>query len=172
MDSSRYTASLNAARRNGILLGILALGIGVGIAFLTARQLVKQVNSVLVAVNRVAQGDLSVEIVVEGGDEISQLAKATNQMRNKLHAMASEVRAHADAVNQAAQEITAAVESQAATSTEMSSSVAEITSTMEEFSAHQPRLPTIPNQSWILPIRPWTAVVRLRINAIGIGKNG
>lgn len=135
MDSSRYTASLNAARRNGILLGILALGIGVGIAFLTARQLVKQVNSVLVAVNRVAQGDLSVEIVVEGGDEISQLAKATNLMRNKLHAMASEVRAHADAVNHAALEITAAVESQAATSTEMSSSVAEITSTMEEFSA-------------------------------------
>jgi methyl-accepting chemotaxis protein len=135
MNSSSYQSALNAARRNGILLGLLALSIGIVIAFITAKQLVNQVNAVLVAVNRVAQGDLSVEIAVEGNDELSQLAKATNEMRNKLHEMASEVRTHADAVNRAAQEITAAVESQAATSTEMSASVAEITSTMEEFSA-------------------------------------
>lgn len=135
MNSSSYEAALNAARRNGILLGLLALGIGTGIAFFAARHLVGQVSKVLMAVNRVAEGDLSVEIVVDGSDEISQLARATNEMRTKLHAMASEVRDHADAVNRAAQEIAGAVESQAATSTEMSSSVAEITSTMEEFSA-------------------------------------
>ena len=135
MNSSSYQSALNAARRNGILLGILALAIGVGIAVVAARHLVGQVNGILLAVNRVAEGDLSVEITVDGNDEISQLARATNQMRIKLHEMASEVRAHADAVNRAAQEITAAVESQAATSTEMSASVAEITSTMEEFSA-------------------------------------
>ena len=135
MNSSSYQSALNDARRNGVLLGILALAIGVGIAIVAARHLVGQVNGILGAVNRVAEGDLSVEISVDGNDELSQLAKATNNMRIKLHEMASEVRSHADAVNRAAQEITAAVESQAATSTEMSASVAEITSTMEEFSA-------------------------------------
>ena len=135
MDSSRYQSSLSAARRNGLLLGLVAMAIGVGIALLTSRQIVLQVSRVLAAVNRVAQGDLSVQISAEGGDEISQLAKATEDMRQKLHALASEVRDHAEKVNRAALEITGAVESQAATSTEMSSSVAEITSTMEEFSA-------------------------------------
>ncbi len=135
MNTSSYDSALNAARRNGILLGLLALAIGVVIAIVASRNLVKQLNVVLAGVNRVAQGDLSDEIHIDGGDEISLLARATNNMRKKLHELASEVRANADAVNRAAQEITAAVESQAATSTEMSASVAEITSTMEEFSA-------------------------------------
>jgi methyl-accepting chemotaxis protein len=135
MDSSSYFTALSEARRNGVLLGLLALTVGIVFAILTARKLVSQVNAVLKGVNSVAKGDLTVEIVVEGRDEISQLAKATNEMRHKLHALASEVRDNADDVNKAAQEITSAVESQAATTTEMSSSVAEITSTMEEFSA-------------------------------------
>lgn len=135
MDSSSYRASLNAARRNGLLLGLLALGIGFAIAIVTARYLVKRINTVVEAVNRVAQGDLSVEITADGSDEISQLAMATREMRIKLHSLANDVRTHAIAVHNAAQEIAGAVENQAATSTEMSSSVAEITSTMEEFSA-------------------------------------
>jgi len=135
MNSSSYQAALNDARRNGMLLGVLALAVGVVIAIVAARQLVGQVNAILVAINRVAQGDLSSSIVVDGDDELCQLAMATNSMRDKLHLMASDVRFHADAVNRAVLEITAAVESQAATSTEMSASVAEITSTMEEFSA-------------------------------------
>lgn len=68
MNSSSYQSAMNAARRNGILLGLLALGIGTGIAFFAARHLVGQVSNVLMAVNRVAEGDLSVEIVVDGSD--------------------------------------------------------------------------------------------------------
>ncbi len=135
INSSGYSASLSAARTNGIIIGFLAMLIGIVIAMLTARHLVGQVNRVLAAVNLVAEGDLSVEINVDGNDEICQLGRATNLMRLKLHDMASEVRAKAEAVNSAAQEIAASVESQAAATTEMSSSVAEITSTMEEFSA-------------------------------------
>ncbi|HOC58646.1 MAG TPA: cache domain-containing protein [Smithellaceae bacterium] len=135
MNDSDYRASLSAARRNGILLGLLALGIGLAIAFLTARQMVSRINKVVEGVHRIAQGDLSAPIVAEGNDEVGKLALVACEMRKNLHALASDVRSHAAAVHHAAREIAQSVESQAATSMETSSSVAEITSTMEEFSA-------------------------------------
>ena len=135
MENSSYLKALNRAKINGVLLGILAIAIGFAIAIVAARQLTSRINSVVSALNQVAAGDLAVEIAVDGEDEVGQLAKATADMRSKLHSLATQVKAHATAVHDAVQEIAASVENQAATSTEMSSSVAEITSTMEEFSA-------------------------------------
>ena len=135
MDRSAYQASLAAARNDAILVGALSLALGLALAMYTARQLVGRINAVVAGVNRVAQGDLSVDIAVDGNDEIGELARATQEMRKRLHDLAAEVGSHAAAVQAAAQEIAAAVDNQAATSTQMSSSVAEITATMEELSA-------------------------------------
>ena len=135
MDSSSYQATLSKARSNALMVGILAILVGLGLAMLIARHLVHRIATVVEGVNRVAQGDLSADIPLEGSDEIADLARATREMRRKLHDLAAEVGANAAKVHAAAQEIAGAVEGQAATSTEMSSSVAEITSTMEELSA-------------------------------------
>ena len=135
MDTSSYEATLASARTNAIIIGLLSILFGLVLAMLVARHLVSRINIVVAGVNRVAQGDLSVDIPLEGRDEIADLARATREMRCKLNALAAEVGANAAKVHAAAQEITGAVEGQAATSTEMSSSVAEITSTMEELSA-------------------------------------
>ena len=135
MDSSRYQTMLAAARTSSIIVGVLAIALGLLLAMLIARHLVNRINIVVEGVNRVAQGDLSVDIALDGSDEITDLARATHEMRRKLHDLAAEVGANAARVYSAAQEIASAVEGQAATSTEMSSSVAEITSTMEELSA-------------------------------------
>ncbi|HEX5394617.1 MAG TPA: methyl-accepting chemotaxis protein [Rhodocyclaceae bacterium] len=135
MDGSRYQASLASARNTSLLVGFLSLVAGLALAMFMARHLVRRIDAVVQAVDRVAQGDLSEDVAEDGDDEIGKLARATRQMRRKLHDLAAEVGSHAAAVHAAAQEIAGAVESQAATSTEMSSSVAEITSTMEELSA-------------------------------------
>lgn len=135
MNTSMYQASLTAARTNAILVGAVSLLIGLFLAMLTARHLVQRIQALADGVNRVAHGNLMIDIQADGRDEIGDLARATQEMRVRLHDMAAEVGGHAVAVHAAAQEIAGAVESQAATSTEMSSSVAEITSTMEELSA-------------------------------------
>lgn len=135
MDSSRYQDMLNSSLMTALLLGLLAMLGGALLSIVIAKQMTKRIQDLVVGVNRVAQGDLSVEITVVGNDEIAELAKATRDMREKLHALATQVRHNAILVLSAAQEITGAVEGQAATSSEMSSSVAEITSTMEELSA-------------------------------------
>lgn len=135
MDSSTYQATLDASRTTAVVVGIIAILLGLVLAMLIARHLVGRIETVVTGVNRVAHGDLSSEIIVAGKDEVAALAEATREMQDKLRALVAEVGANAAKVHAAAQEITGAVEGQAATSTEMSSSVAEITSTMEELSA-------------------------------------
>lgn len=135
MDRSHYLNSFQRARNTSILVGLLALVAGLGLALLTARGLTRRIGALMEGVRHVAKGDLTVRITADGQDELGDLARAAMDMREQLHELALEVRAHAQAVHAAAQEIAGAVEGQAATSSEMSASVAEITSTMEELSA-------------------------------------
>jgi len=155
MDRSAYQATLAGARNTAYVVGILALGLGLALALLTARHLTRRIGVVIAGVNKVAQGDLTVNIGRDGNDEIGQLAGAAQEMRRQLHQLAAKVGSHALTVNAAAEEIAAAVENQAATSTEMSASVAEITSTMEELSAsstqiaeHSKAVVDIANHTW------------------------
>ncbi|MBF0339409.1 MAG: methyl-accepting chemotaxis protein [Magnetococcales bacterium] len=135
MESTVYLESLKSARIGSLALGGLSILLGLLLAMLTARHLVKRIDTVVTRVNRVAAGDLTADIPLDGSDEIADLARATGEMRLKLHELASQVGAHAIQAHRAAREIADAVAGQATTSTQMSSSVAEITSTMEEFSA-------------------------------------
>lgn len=135
MDTRSYQSTFVTARNVALVVGVMSLVLGLLLSMLTARHIVSRIRVVGEGVNRVAQGDLSADIPLDGRDEIADLARATHDMRKRLHDLAAEVGEHASAVYAAAREITGAVESQAATSTEMSSSVAEITSTMEELSA-------------------------------------
>jgi methyl-accepting chemotaxis protein len=135
MDSTNYQKTLSSVRTNAVLIALLSIVCGLVLAMLLANHMTRRINTVVGAVNRVAKGDLSVAVSLDGRDEIAALARATDEMRRKLHELAAAVGANASRVYAAAQEIADAVGGQAATSTEMSSSVAEITSTMEELSA-------------------------------------
>ncbi|MBF0273560.1 MAG: methyl-accepting chemotaxis protein [Magnetococcales bacterium] len=135
MDNVTYHAALHSARLTALGVGVLSILVGLILTMVIARHLVQRIDTVVAGVNRVAAGDLTVEIALDGSDEITQLSRATGEMRLKLHELASEVGARAIQVHKAAKEIADAVASQATTSTQMSSSVAEITSTMEELSA-------------------------------------
>jgi len=135
MDSSAYQAALDTARDNAYRTGVLALLFGLALSLIIARGLTRRIGTIAVGVNRVAEGDLTFDIAVDGRDEIGMLGAAAQQMRTQLHQIAAQVLEHAGAVHNAAREIAGAVDSQAATSSQMSSSVAEITSTVEELSA-------------------------------------
>ncbi len=155
MDRSAYQATLAGARNTAYVVGILSLGLGLVLAMVTARHLTRRLGVVMDAVDRVAEGDLTVEIERDGNDEIGQLAGAAQEMRRQLHQLAAKVGSHAVTVNAAAGEIAVAVENQAATSSQMSASVAEITSTMEELSAsstqiaeHSKSVVDIANHTW------------------------
>jgi len=117
------------------LIGALMLLFSLMIAILTARVLARRILRVSDGLNRVAGGNLTGEIELQGRDELAELAQVTNRMRHRLHGLVSQVEADAASVLTAAREISQAVDGQAATSSQMSTSVSEITSTMEELSA-------------------------------------
>jgi methyl-accepting chemotaxis protein len=155
MNRSDYQATLTNSRNTAYVIGILSMALGLGLAMLTARALTRRISAVIDGVNRVAQGDLTMNIERDGNDEIGQLASAAQQMRRQLHELAAKVGTHALTVNTAAKEIATAVSNQATTSSEMSASVAEITSTMEELSAsstqiaeHSKSVVDIANHTW------------------------
>ncbi|MBF0296881.1 MAG: methyl-accepting chemotaxis protein [Magnetococcales bacterium] len=135
MDSSPYQASLKTARTSAISIGIGAMLFGMLLAMLLARHINRRIHTVMHGVNQVAAGDLGGTIPLTGNDEITILARATEEMRRKLHDLAAAVGDNASKLHAAAQEITSATTGEAATSSELSASVAEITSTMEELSA-------------------------------------
>lgn len=135
IDTSAFVGARFDARRNAILVGLLSIVFGLLLAILLARHLGRRINTVIAGVDRIAEGDLSADIPLEGRDEIACLAQAASKMRGKLHSLVTEVSVNAAKVLSASEEILGAVEGQASTSSEMSSSVAEITSTMEELSA-------------------------------------
>jgi methyl-accepting chemotaxis protein len=135
MDNSHNQQVLASARNHSLMVSVFILLAGLLGSWFTANYFIRRIKSVVDSVNQIAQGDLSQSIHSDGSDELAELARATNRMREQLRIMATDVSNHAKSVQAAALEINTAVESQAATSSEMSSSVAEITSTMEELSA-------------------------------------
>ncbi|MEI6412915.1 MAG: cache domain-containing protein, partial [Pseudomonadota bacterium] len=134
-DRSYYKTAIETLRDTTYKLGFAALVLGLLLAWLTSRGLARRIGAVSAGVQRIAQGDLTVQVAVTGQDEIGQLASATQTMQRQLHDLVARMRDNALLVQSAAREIAASVENQAATSSEMSASVAEITATMEEFSA-------------------------------------
>ena len=135
MDRSHYLASINKSKSTAIVVGLLAVLFGVLLSFLSAKTIVRRIKKVILILNQIADGDLTVAINNSSKDEIGQLANAAGQMQLQLSQVVDKVHEHAQSVYTAAQQISSEVGGQASTSSELSASVTEITSTMEELSA-------------------------------------
>jgi len=135
MDRSHYLNTINKSKSTAMIVGLLALLFGVLLSFLSAKTIVRRIKKVIVILNQIAGGDLTVSVTNVSKDEIGQLAQAAKQMQQQLSQVVDNVHHHADSVYSASQQISSEVGGQAATSSELSASVTEITSTMEELSA-------------------------------------
>ncbi|MBK1646644.1 methyl-accepting chemotaxis protein [Thiocapsa imhoffii] len=135
IDRSPYVAALNQTTMQAAIIGLLVALFSIGIALVTAQAITRRIGQLTDEINRVANGDLSGGSVIDGRDELAQLAHVIEEMRGHLNELVAGVASNASSVHAASREIARAVDGQAATSSEMSASVAEITSTMEELSA-------------------------------------
>jgi len=94
-------------QRNLIVWGIFAVIIGIIMAFVIARALIKPIVKSVGFANTMSQGDFTASLDIDQNDEIGTLAKALNAMTIRLNKMFSE--------------IAEGVKSLAASSTELSS---------------------------------------------------
>ena len=135
MDRTPYVAALTKTTIQASVIGFLVALFSIGIALVTARAIAKRIGRLAKEIARVSDGDLSGGAVIDGRDELADLARVIDGMRCHLNALVAGVEDSASKVHAASREIAGAVDGQAATSSQMSASVAEITSTMEELSA-------------------------------------
>lgn len=135
MDRSPYVAVLEKTRVQAMIIGVLVALFSIGISLITAGAITKRIHRLANEIDRVTNGDLSGGGAIDGKDELADLARTLDGMREHLNALVTGVETTALSVHAASREIAQAVDGQAATSSQMSASVAEITSTMEELSA-------------------------------------
>jgi signal transduction histidine kinase len=80
-------ASIANYRALSIGCTIAALLLGAVIASLLARRMVQPIAAASSAAGRIAEGELDVEIIQAGGDELGQLLEAMARMRDKIRGM-------------------------------------------------------------------------------------
>ena len=132
------TAAYVDARNLMLVIGAVATLIAILLGYLITRSLIRQLGGepayAAEVVQRVARGDLSVEVVTREGDTTSMLA-AVRTMTTTLAQIISDVRSSADGLASASEEVSATAQSMSQASTEQAASVEETSASIEEMSA-------------------------------------
>jgi methyl-accepting chemotaxis protein len=108
---------------------IVSAAIGIITILLVSRAISSRLNQIVEVANEISNGNLDVELVqTSDKDEITDLSKAIDTMKNQLRSMIQEISAVSSAVNDRSGELTLA-------SMEVKAASQQVASTMEELSA-------------------------------------
>ncbi|MRV71864.1 HAMP domain-containing protein [Duganella sp. FT92W] len=120
-------------------LGAIAIALGVVAALIITRSITGPLSGAVEVAKRVAGGELTSQVTVEGQDETSELLQALREMNDSLVRTVSEVRSSTETITVASQEIASGnadlssrTESQASSLEETASSMEELTSTVKQ----------------------------------------
>jgi methyl-accepting chemotaxis protein len=129
----------DAARKWIIGLLVAIVVIAFALAAAVARAISRPLNEAVSVAERVAQGDLTVEIQSHSKDETGMLMHSLRAMNDSLHKIVCEVRTGTDAITTASQEIatgnldlSSRTEQQAGSLEETASAMEELTSTVKQ----------------------------------------
>jgi methyl-accepting chemotaxis protein len=120
-------------------IGGVAVAIGVGCALVITRSITQPLAGAVEVAKKVAGGELTSQVFVEGHDETSELLQALKDMNESLAKTVGDVRSGTETITVASQEIASGnadlssrTESQASSLEETASSMEELTSTVKQ----------------------------------------
>ncbi|SFL92299.1 methyl-accepting chemotaxis protein [Rugamonas rubra] len=120
-------------------LGAVAVALGVACAFVITRSITGPLSGAVEVAQKVAGGELTSHVVVEGKDETSELLQALKDMNDSLAKTVGDVRAGTETITVASREIASGnadlssrTESQASSLEQTASSMEELTSTVKQ----------------------------------------
>jgi methyl-accepting chemotaxis protein len=136
------TKEAEQAQRTGevTMYVLLAVGLSIGILFAwwitfsLTRQLGGEPGYAAEIMNKVAEGDLRVDVRTRSGDETSMLFALKN-MKEKITQVVGEVRASAEALSSASEEVSATAQSMSQGASEQAASVEETSASVEQMTA-------------------------------------
>ncbi len=114
-----------------IFSALLALTCG----FLITRSITQPLNQAVAINNRLAEGDLSVDITVDSKDEIGVMLTAMKTMVARLRSVMQDVRLAADQVAAGSHQLSSTSQDVSQGASEQAASVEEISSSMEELAS-------------------------------------
>ncbi len=120
-------------------LGAAAIALGLGAGLIITRSITVPLKGAVEVAQRVAGGELTSQVTVEGQDETSELLQALREMNDSLVRTVSDVRSSTETITVASQEIASGnadlssrTETQASSLEETASSMEQLTSTVKQ----------------------------------------
>lgn len=127
-------AAIRTTQITVLLLGIVVVCLGIFLTVMFTRSLVHLLREALNAANKVAEGDLSVNVEVSRNDEFGQLFGALKNMIEKLRKMMNDLKLASDSVASASQQLSASTEQMTRGITEQSGRSDQIITSSNEMS--------------------------------------
>jgi methyl-accepting chemotaxis protein len=115
---------------------VLSIIISLILGFYVARMIARQLNKAVLYTERIANGDLTVEIQVDSNDEVGKTLSSIQAMQNKLKEIISTIALTADNIFSASTEMNSSVQVMSEGATNQASSAEEVSSSMEEMAAN------------------------------------
>ena len=148
------TASYESGRSYQLLLGVIALIMGVVAAVTISRSITRPLHEAVAIAESIADGDLSREFRAQGSDEVGQLISALQKMNQNLVTIVTEVRGGTESILTASSEIaqgnsdlSSRTEAQAGALEETASSMEELTSTVKQNADNSRQANTLSQQA-------------------------
>jgi methyl-accepting chemotaxis protein len=130
----------------GLAFALLVVGTTVIGAVWVIRSVSRSLDEVATAVDGIAQGDLTREVVVRGRDEVARVLEGVRTMQGSLRSVVGHVRTSVDAVGQACSEIaqgnlslSSRTEQQASSLQQTAASMEQVTGTLRTSAGHATR---------------------------------
>jgi methyl-accepting chemotaxis protein len=119
-------ADAGMAIRLNIIVSLLAIIIGLAIAFFLSNNMVRSLTMLSGATTKISEDNLTEEILATSKDELGELAKVFNGMRLNLSKIVKEVIGTANSLGASSQELLAAAEEATASSEQVSNTLAQL----------------------------------------------
>lgn len=116
-----------SARNTAIIVLVVAVLVGLGLAIFIAKDISKRVALVAETALRVAEGDLTVEdLHVKTKDEIGDMARAFNQMLENLRTIVREINSTSQSVAATSEEMSATAEEATGATTNVANAIQQV----------------------------------------------
>jgi methyl-accepting chemotaxis protein len=131
--SDANTSRANSATTQMIVLIISGLILAIGIGIFISRLITRPLGEAVTSANRIAEGDMTIELNARSKDEVGQLIKALSEMVRHISDVIEEVRVSADNVASGSQELSATSEQLSQGATEQAAAAEEASSSTEQM---------------------------------------
>jgi methyl-accepting chemotaxis protein len=137
MDAQEEVVTQRTSHTNTIMLtlALLAIALSIVITIYITRSIVRPLNEAVMVSNKLAEGNLNVNVEVKSTDETGQLLLAMKNMVDRLKLVVADVKTAADNVASGSQQLSAGSEQMSQGTTEQAASAEEASSSVEEMNA-------------------------------------